>query len=336
MVNPGGRACPVLCLTPVRNEATRLPAFLDAASTWADAIVIADQGSVDGSREIAQAHPKVLLVDNPSTALDEAVRQKLLLDTARAEFPGARVLFLIDADEALTAGPSQSEEWTRIFDAAPGTGIRMPWIHPYADGCLAWRPPRPKRFGLVDDGRAATTQHMHAGRLPASPVDELVLDTIGVLHFHYLDLESLRAKQRWYQVWHRIHHPDLRPAQIYRRYHRGGARPVEEMVPTDPAWWRAYEEAGIDVTVLGRGAGAAYWDEMTVALLVREGPERFRSLDVWDYDWSAAAAAIGVATPSDPRRVRDRWALSVLAATRGAKSRFVKGLSMRAAALAGW
>ena len=51
----------ILCLTPVRNEATRLEAFLTAASTWADAIVVADQGSIDGSREIAQAHPRVVL-----------------------------------------------------------------------------------------------------------------------------------------------------------------------------------------------------------------------------------------------------------------------------------
>jgi hypothetical protein len=245
-------------------------------------------------------------------------------------------LFLIDADEALTAGARDSDEWTRALAAAPGTGIRMPWIHPLPGGSTAWRPRKPKRFGVVDDGRPGTTRHMHAGRLPASADDEIVLDAIGVLHFQYLDLDSMRAKQRWYQAWHHLHHPALRPSRIYRRYQRVEARPKEEMVPVDTAWWAAYEDAGIDVASLGRGAGAARWDEMTLDLLVQHGPERFRRLDLWDHDWSAAAAAAGVPVPEDPRRRSDRWALRLLRATQGSRHAAVNGFAARAVALAGW
>ena len=42
----------LVVLTPVFNEAWILPAFLKATSLWADYIIIADQMSTDGSREI--------------------------------------------------------------------------------------------------------------------------------------------------------------------------------------------------------------------------------------------------------------------------------------------
>ena len=42
----------LVVLTPVRNEAWVLHAFLKATSLWADHIIIADQMSTDGSRDI--------------------------------------------------------------------------------------------------------------------------------------------------------------------------------------------------------------------------------------------------------------------------------------------
>ena len=45
----------MIVMTPVRNEAWVLPAFLESTSRWADYIIIADQMSTDGSREIARA-----------------------------------------------------------------------------------------------------------------------------------------------------------------------------------------------------------------------------------------------------------------------------------------
>ena len=55
----------LICLTPVYNEAWILPAFLKATSLWADYIIIADQMSTDGSRDIYKDYDKVIMVDNP-------------------------------------------------------------------------------------------------------------------------------------------------------------------------------------------------------------------------------------------------------------------------------
>ena len=48
-----------IAMTPVRNEAWVLHAFLKTTSTWADFIIIADQMSTDGSRDIYKQYEKV-------------------------------------------------------------------------------------------------------------------------------------------------------------------------------------------------------------------------------------------------------------------------------------
>jgi hypothetical protein len=325
----------VLCLTPVRNEAQRLEAFLAAASTWADAIVVADQHSEDGSREIAAAHPKVLLVDNPGEGLDNAPRQRMMVDRARAEFSGPRVLLLIDADEVLTAGATATDDWQALLRSPPGTPIRMRWIHPLPDGRRAWVQPRLKRFGLVDDDSEPASGPINPGRLSRGSRPPLELGTVGVVHHQFVDWENMKAKQRWYQGWERLHFPEKRPSRIYRQYHWMDALRPEAIVPVDPRWSDGYEHAGIAVGTLGAG-NASRWDEQTLALIRDHGAGTFRQIDVWDHDWSEAAGATGIPVPDDPRRRTDRWALQFLQATQGAKSSLVRGLAARAVALAGW
>ena len=48
----------LIVMTPVRNEAWVLHAFLKTTSTWADFIIIADQMSTDGSRDIYKQYEK--------------------------------------------------------------------------------------------------------------------------------------------------------------------------------------------------------------------------------------------------------------------------------------
>lgn len=72
-----------IVITPVRNEAWVLRAFLEATSLWADYIIIADQMSVDGSREIAKEYPKVILIDNDSAEMHQAATRRLLFEAAK-------------------------------------------------------------------------------------------------------------------------------------------------------------------------------------------------------------------------------------------------------------
>ena len=73
----------LIVLTPVRNEAWVLHAFLKATSLWADHIIIADQMSTDGSREIYPQYEKVIVIDNPRTEMHQARTRQLLFEAAK-------------------------------------------------------------------------------------------------------------------------------------------------------------------------------------------------------------------------------------------------------------
>ena len=62
----------IVVLTQVRNDAWVLRAFLEATSLWADYIIIVDRMSTDGSREIAQDYPKVILIDDHRKEMETA------------------------------------------------------------------------------------------------------------------------------------------------------------------------------------------------------------------------------------------------------------------------
>lgn len=66
-----------IVMTPVRNEAWVLHAFLKTTSLWADYIIVADQMSTDGSRDIYPQYEKVIVIDNTNPNFNEAERQAM-------------------------------------------------------------------------------------------------------------------------------------------------------------------------------------------------------------------------------------------------------------------
>src|SRR5215470_4225880 len=128
-----------ICLTPTRNESWIINPFLAAAKTWATDVIVADQGSTDGTFQLLQKTPGVQAVHNDCQVFDEQVRQRLLLKHAR-QFEGKRILFGLDADEALSANCTQTRDWQRILEAEPGTVLRFRWVNILPGFKQAWVP----------------------------------------------------------------------------------------------------------------------------------------------------------------------------------------------------
>lgn len=332
----------VACLVPVWNEAWILERFLEQASRWADRIVVADQGSTDGSFEIARRHPKVMLADDvsPTGGDDDALdvfrahrraRQQLL--HAARELPSPRVLVALDADEALTADAWTTAEWSDAVAAPPGTAIRMPWIN-LLPGCRrAWVPREPIAFGLVDADDGEVGDLLPAQRLPIrSGAPTLDLGTVGVLHFQYLDQPRMRAKQRWYQCLERVEYPDKRPAEIYRQYHHMDAWPSDEMHPVDPA-----SIGDVAPVVVDGGGSIDQWHRRVLELMRDHRPDAFRRVDIWDVDWESEARRLRVDAEAVPSpSALDRLVLRYLRyAQPRRRSPAVRGVSRALRAL-GW
>lgn len=305
----------IFCLTPVKDEAWILERFLTCAATWADHIIIADQNSADGSREIAARHPKVTLLHHTADKFDEVTGRSMLIDAARAiPVEGERLLIALDADECLTANWQESPEWERILHAPPGTRLCFEWVNVYPDFQSGWTPEDEKWFGLMDDGHPYRPELIHGPRLPMAVDTPVIrLTDIRVLHYQFTDWERMRSKHRWYQAWERVHFPEKRPIALYRQYHHMYGR--RDTFPLDQRWFEGYERLGVEMRTV-RSQPFYRWDEEVIEFIRVHGEEAFRKIAIWDAEWLQMARKHGLLADTecrDPRswfeRAVHRWLL---------------------------
>ena len=191
----------IICLTPVKNEAWILDIFLKSTSLWADYIIIADQMSTDGSREIALKYPKVKLIDNESPIYNEPERQKLLINEAR-KIEGQRLLITLDADEMFSPEIFTSVEWENVLKSPSGTIIKFQWANFLPDFKRMWYgyyfP-----WGYMDDGAEHTSNNkIHSGRIPLPDNHPVVeINDFKVIHFNLLIGKKWKASIVIINVW---------------------------------------------------------------------------------------------------------------------------------------
>lgn len=328
----------IICLTPVKNEAWILDRFLQCASLWADYIIIADQQSNDGSREIALNYPKVILVDNPSLTFNEPERQKLLIDAAR-KIPEPRLLVALDADEILTSNFVNSSEWNTILKAKTGTVVQCQRVELRPDMASCWNANADFFCAFMDDGSEHNGREIHSPRIPLPAyAPKIILHDIKVLHYQYTDWKRMKSKQRYYQCWERLKEPRCRSINLYRLYHIMDAISQQEIYSLPREWLSFYEQKGIDMTSVLSGF-LFWWDQEIVAWLDKYGANTFKRENIWDIDWSLLAKENTDCTVSkyaDPRNKFDKYIHRWLAKTQPIRyNRYVR-LIESLLSLIGW
>ena len=286
-------------MTPVLNEAWILERFLQCTSLWADHIIIADQKSTDGSREIARRFPKVKIVDNASGTYDENQRQQMLVAEAR-RIPGPRLLLALDADEFFTANFLTHPEWDTILRAPPGTVISFPWpfVHSRGTELGYFLLAKEQIAGFMDDESGHQGAVIHSCRVPTPPgARRLQLRAIKLMHYCLMDYSRAESRLRWYRSWEQVNR-GKHPIEIYRFYNTLFAVPHNAVKPVPAEWIEGYERQGIDMTSTNRD-GSYRWDRDVVQMFEEHGTARFKRLSIWDADWSNLHAEMH---PDKPRK----------------------------------
>lgn len=239
-----------IVMTPVRNEAWVLRAFLKATSLWADYIIIADQMSTDGSREIAKEYPKVILIDNKNPEFNEAERQSMLVTKAREVAAGRdTLLWGLDADEIIAANAFGTEDWQKIINSKPGAVFWFKWAQLTYDRKHYYDPLNSFPWLFHDDGKEPHgnyVRNMHSMRIPY-PMDEhdmTYVENFRVLHLGPAPLNRVRAKERFYVFvdWQLNHRP---PYSLYS-YINSNAYP-SELFDLPQEWVYTKEKDGWDL-----------------------------------------------------------------------------------------
>lgn len=212
----------LIVMTPVRNEAWVLNAFLKTTSLWADYIIIADQMSTDGSRDIYPLYDKVIVIENNNPNFNEAERQSMLVAKAREVAAGRDcILFGLDADEILPANWMQTNDGQRILNSIPGDVFWFKWAQLAPDkihyGDSVFYP-----WVFHDDGvepHGNYVRNMHSMRIPY-PIEErqmYYVNDFRVLHCGLLDTKRIAAKNRFYQFvdWEMNHRSPISLGRSY-------------------------------------------------------------------------------------------------------------------------
>lgn len=268
----------MVVLTPVKNEAWILPLFLQSASIWADYIIIADQSSTDGSREIASRFPKVVLIKNDSADLDEEYRNRILIEKARELVGTTGILFRLDADELFTPN-FQSTEWEKIKRSEKGTIWRFRWIQLYKKLSSCWEMPGWTIYGaFVDDGRAYASHGLIHNRDQFKSDRKCYAKEICVLHFQFVDWNRMQSKHRWYQCFERINFPNKSATEIYRLYHwMYLPQNTYKKIPNE--WIETYEKR-YDICLRNYKEDKHYWwDDMVQGYFSKYTPQFFRRIE---------------------------------------------------------
>jgi len=333
----------LFCLTPCKDEAWILDQTIAAASTWADYVIVADQRSTDGSREIIEQHEKAVLVDNPGEKWDEKQRQHLLINTAR-QLPasGKRILIALDADEALSANWMESPEWQRILAAPPGTVFGFLWANLMPDFQTAWVPRDDKKwFCVVDEGQPHDPILIHGPRIPFDEdAPRHLLHDIKVLHYQFADWERMRSKQRWYQSWEHLTFPEKSSVDIFRQYNHMYGILEHELQPVEERWFIGYEQRGIDMRSVYT-EGRYRWDAEVLDMIATHGADRLKRAAIWDdADWQGLAQTYTMPHPpqvfADPRTAWERLIHRFLLASQARRHAFDIRAVHYALKLLGW
>lgn len=278
---------------PTRNESWILDRTLRTLSTFCDVIIVADQMSTDGTREILKCHaPKVILLENQSTTHSTTIRWKLL--AAAREYDGWNFILYTDADEILSSNILNGNIKDRLISLTPGTSILIELVNLWRSPKM-WRNDRSvwsKRWMEIGfrDNRCLQYGPIdcaldHNRRLPMVEKVE-PMDDVKLLHFQFVAFERMLSKQRWYRALEAVEYGVVQAERINLYYCRTRDERTLHLDPIKLEWTDGWKEMGVDLEYFE--APDLCWYDVEVLRYFREkGTPYFSAIDLWDVNWES-------------------------------------------------
>ncbi len=273
----------VIALLPVKNEAWVLEHTLACLSGFCDVVLVSDQRSEDGSRDIGRQFPKVVWIESSESQICTQARWQLW-DAAR-QYDGTNLLWCTDADELVSprlAGRFLEQHQARL---TAGTVIDCLYSH-FWDGPTRYRTglgsyaPYWKPVAIVDDRcmnyDRSRTRSIHEERVPLGPASPRVrADGVPVLHLQWLLPNRSQIRQAWYRC-HEWMHDGSSAATINHSY--SVTLPTRH-VPTAPIPHDWLDGVTLPDTAID---AVPSWAEADILGWFNErGVEFFEPLEIW-------------------------------------------------------
>lgn len=289
---------PLLIVTScTRNYGWVTRAFLEGNTRWADYIVIVDQMSTDGTREMCAEYKNVVIVDDLDMTYKESTRAKMGFMKGRELAAGRdAIYFALDIDEVMPANWMQTEDGKKILNSKPGGMFQLEWAN-IMPGMKEQR-----RFGwqykiFHDNGIEwqDADHEMHTPLLPYSSWDDEDMNSVHdfpLLHFGICNAKWSKYKAIFYKF---LDVKQRRSPNVITLHRMGGAPKgvVAVAQPIDPAW--LYN----DVELLGMvdTTSTPIFVQYIKEIIDNEGIDKYKSINVWSDE---LCRELGV---NDPRTI---------------------------------
>ena len=272
----------LICLSATRNYGWVTRAFCQANSQWADYIIIVDQMSTDGTREICAEYKKVILVDDHDLSYSESRRSIMALNRAR-EIKGDKIFIYLAIDEVLPANWMNTQDGQRILMSKPTDMFILDWANLLPDNQHCQISNADNMYRIFHDDKQTEydnmNRDMHTMCLPYYyGGSEYKISDFPILHFGIYNTKFQYVKLRYYQMvdYDKNHRSIVTLSRYYNR-------------PDDGDFWKGNDDIKSEWL----------WDEFDIFSLVdvttppllvsecqkfikKRGIKCYAKLDIWD------------------------------------------------------
>lgn len=273
---------PLLIVTScTRNYGWVTRAFLEGNTRWADYIIIVDQMSTDGTREMCAEYKNVVILDDPDMSYKENIRAKRAFMKGRELAAGYdAIYFALDIDEVMPANWMLTEDGKKILNSKQGDMFQLEWanIMPEGETCTigGWQ------YKVFHDNGTAWQDaaiQMHTPLLPYSSWDEIQMKSVRdfpLLHFGRFHEKWIFYKGVYYQFLDVHQKRSKSIVSLYRTYHSSTYEDLQKQ-PIDNAW--LFDD--VDLIGLVDVESAPIFFEYIKELIAEDGIAKFQAIDVW-------------------------------------------------------
>lgn len=216
----------LIIISRTRNYAWVTRAFLEGNTRWADYVIITDQMSTDGTREMCAEYENVYLVDDHDMEFKENGGFKMAFAKGRELAAGYdAIYFALDIDEVMPANWKKTNDGQKILNSKPGDMFSIAWANVLV-GYKLYHDDR-----MYQDGKY-TVWHdngmewqdcgleLHAPHLPYTSWDEkpYAVKDFALIHFGWSNPRWNKYKAIYHKILDVHQHRSASPIAIYRTY----------------------------------------------------------------------------------------------------------------------
>lgn len=276
----------LIVISSNRNYGWVVPAFLKANSQWADYIVITDQMSTDGSREMYAKYDKVIVVDDKDMQFKENTRARLAFRKGREIAQGRdTIFFALDIDEILPANWKETGEGKRILSSKPGDMFGLKWANVQSDKKTCRMEPTWQYKVFHDNGMdwQECRLELHAPHLPYSTYDHepYRITDFPNLHFGHYHKRWRLYNTKYYGMLDVHQHRSKSIIPVNRGYyHLDYKMDTVDIIEIKAEWlyddFDIFDLVDLDAKPMGV--------KLIKELIKQDGIEKFLGVDIWDED----------------------------------------------------